>query len=118
MGSWDLFAQYERAVIGSRTRAALAVKKVKGERVGSIPFGYHLADDGRTLVEDRHEQAVIRKLAELRTQMSLRATVAHCRKHGILARDGQWWPSTIQRTLRRHRERLAVVEKAGGPGPG
>ncbi len=31
-GLMDLFAQYERAVIRARTRAALAVKRSKGEQ--------------------------------------------------------------------------------------
>jgi len=43
----DVFAQYERAVIRARTRAALGVKKARGERVGSVGctgscFGDHL----------------------------------------------------------------------------
>ena len=36
-GVIDVFAQYERAIIRSRTKAALAVKKANGERVGGIP---------------------------------------------------------------------------------
>jgi DNA invertase Pin-like site-specific DNA recombinase len=44
----DSFAEYERALIAARTRAALAAKRRRGERVsGIIPFGYQLADDGR-----------------------------------------------------------------------
>ena len=35
----DAFAGFERRVIGARTKAALAVKKARGERVGGIPYG-------------------------------------------------------------------------------
>ena len=35
-GIVDLFAQYERAIIRTRTKAALAVKIARGERVGGI----------------------------------------------------------------------------------
>lgn len=99
----DAFAEYERMLIKMRTKAALAVKRQRGQRVGSIPYGYQLDHDGTTLIEHPDEQAVIQTLAELRSRMSLRATVAYCRKHGISARNGQWWPSTVQRVLARHR---------------
>lgn len=35
----DAFAAYERALIRARTRAALAVKKSRGERTGGVPMG-------------------------------------------------------------------------------
>jgi DNA invertase Pin-like site-specific DNA recombinase len=41
----DAFAQYERALIRSRTRAALGVKRARNERTGSIPVG-HVETDG------------------------------------------------------------------------
>ena len=37
-GIVDVFAAYERGVIKSRTRAALAVKRTRGERIGGIPY--------------------------------------------------------------------------------
>ena len=43
-GIMDVFAMYERALIRSRTKAALAAKKAKGERVGSIPLGKVVLD--------------------------------------------------------------------------
>lgn len=55
----DSFAEYERAVIRARTRAALAVKKARGERIGGIPYGYRLASDGRMLEHDEAEQHVV-----------------------------------------------------------
>ena len=33
-------------VIGARTKAALRVKKNRGQRVGAVPIGYRLCDDG------------------------------------------------------------------------
>ena len=36
----DAFAEYERLIIGARTKAALRAKKARGERVGGIPYGY------------------------------------------------------------------------------
>src|SRR5690606_20526464 len=48
----DAFAEYERAILKARTKAALAVKKARGERVGSIPYGKRLGSDGRTLEDE------------------------------------------------------------------
>lgn len=97
----DLFAQYERAVIGSRTRVALAVKKAKRERVGGIPFGFRIDVDGKRLVEDADEQATIAQLLTLRPTMSLRALAAHCERERIVARNGACSPTTLSRLFRR-----------------
>jgi DNA invertase Pin-like site-specific DNA recombinase len=42
----DVFAQYERAIIAMRTKAALAVKRARGERIGNIPYGWRPTPDG------------------------------------------------------------------------
>src|ERR1019366_5979320 len=36
----DGAAEYERALIRARTKAALAAKKAKGECVGQVPYGF------------------------------------------------------------------------------
>src|SRR5262245_43477626 len=38
-------SQWEREAIGERTRDALRHKRAKGERVGTVPYGYRVADD-------------------------------------------------------------------------
>lgn len=45
--------------IRARTKAALAVKRGRGERVGQIPFGYELGNNGSHLEANREEQEVI-----------------------------------------------------------
>lgn len=67
-------AAYERALIGARTRAALAVKKARGERVGGIPYGHRPAADGVKLEEHPQEQQAVALARRLRDEgMSLRA---------------------------------------------
>lgn len=86
----DVFAGYERGVIRSRTTAALAVKKSRGERVGALPYGYSLDADGVHLVEDPGEQAIIRQIRALRLAgLSLRSVVAECTALGFLSRAGR-----------------------------
>jgi DNA invertase Pin-like site-specific DNA recombinase len=51
---------------GIRTKAALVVKKERGESTGTPPYGWRLGDDGRTLVPDETEQETVRRMRELR----------------------------------------------------
>jgi hypothetical protein len=56
----------------ARTKAALAAKKARGERVGSVPFGYTLTEGGK-LAPEPVEQVVAGKVRELRASgLSLR----------------------------------------------
>jgi DNA invertase Pin-like site-specific DNA recombinase len=87
---FDVFAAYERGVIRARTRAALGVKRSRGERVGALPYGYRLAPDGVHLVESEGEQTVIRAIRGLRSAgLSFRSIVAECGRRGLLSRSGR-----------------------------
>lgn len=55
----DAFAEYERLLIGDRTRVALAAKKARGEVAGNIPFGFQLADDGVHIEPNPYEQSIV-----------------------------------------------------------
>jgi site-specific DNA recombinase len=95
----DAFAQFERGLIASRTRAALGLKKQRGERTGEVPLGYRLAGDGVHLVEHAGEQEVLRQVAELRASgMSLRAIVGELAERGVLNRAAR--PHTLTSVAR------------------
>jgi DNA invertase Pin-like site-specific DNA recombinase len=86
----DGAAQYEHGLIRARTRAALEAKRARGERVGSIPFGFTLAADGVHLVLDRHEQAIILRARSLRGRgLSFRAVAARLATEGRTNRKGR-----------------------------
>ncbi len=97
----DAFAQYERALIGARTKAAMAVKKAKGERVGAIPYGFQLAADGVQLVAHEGEQAVIGTIRALRAEgLTLAAIAGELEARGLLPRSGgRWYPTQVSRVL-------------------
>jgi DNA invertase Pin-like site-specific DNA recombinase len=85
----DLARAYERAVIRSRTRAALAAKKARGERIGTLPYGYRLAADGLHLAVDEAEQAVLASVRQLAGEgLSQRAIVVHLAGRGVVGRRG------------------------------
>ena len=61
----DAFSEYERNIIRARTKSAMQTMKKGNERVGHIPFGFRLSDDGVHLEEDEEEQSILRQLQEL-----------------------------------------------------
>lgn len=54
-------AQWEREVIGERTKAVLDHKTEKGEHVGRIPYGFAIGESGK-LIEKPEEIQNIRKM--------------------------------------------------------
>ncbi len=95
----DAFAEYERLVIGARTKAALQAKKVRGERTGSIPYGYR-CDDGTNLIPDADEQDIIQQVQLLQTEgLSLRAIATRLETAGRRSRGTGWHPQTIKNIL-------------------
>lgn len=86
----DAAAAYERELIRSRTRAALRVKRERGEFCGGqAPYGYRLAPSG-ALEPDDAEQGVIAQVRALRAAgLSLRGIVGELARVGIVARTGR-----------------------------
>lgn len=99
----DAFAEYERAIIRARTRSALAVKKTRGERTGSVPFGFALAADGVHLVENEAERSIIREICAMRADgLTLLAIAAALEARGVRTRTGtRWHPQSIARICER-----------------
>lgn len=96
-----VLAEFERDQISERTASAMQFKKAKGERVGSVPYGYFLDGDNITLIENPAEQAVIRQARELKESgLSLRAIAAKLDERGFAARNGRHFQATqIQRMV-------------------
>lgn len=65
-------AELEADIISHRVTDAMNLKKEKGEFVGRIPYGWKLANgSGSGLVEIPEEQAIIKKIKELRASFTL-----------------------------------------------
>lgn len=95
----DLFAAHERLIIKARTKAALAVKKAQGERVGGVPLGHRAAEDGR-LVENATEAAAVMRARALRAEgTSLRGIARALAEEGYRARGSRWHIATLARIL-------------------
>jgi len=99
----DAFAEYERQIIKARTRAALRVKRSKGEKTGGqAPFGYRLAADGVHLEQDEDEQRVVSLVKALQADgLSLRAIAAEMNRRNVQARGRKWYGMSVSRVLNR-----------------
>lgn len=101
-GIVDLFAQYERAVIRARTKAALAVKAARGERTGQVRFGCRTTPDGRLLVDEDEMQAISHVLELRGAGASIRAIASRLQADGVPCRGRHWHPTTVARLIARH----------------
>ena len=96
----DAFSEYERLLIGARTKAALGAKKARGERTGSVPYGYALADDGVKLVPILAEHEVIAEARRLHgAGQSLRAIARELERQGFVSRTGKLFDATQVRRM-------------------
>lgn len=88
----DAFAEYERLIIGLRIEAALQVKKRKNERVGHVPFGSSLCENGIHLTVNQDEKTLLETMTELRKSgTSIRGIAKHLNEQNLLNRGGAKW---------------------------
>jgi DNA invertase Pin-like site-specific DNA recombinase len=95
-------AELERGLVIERTTTAMAHKKALGQRVGDIPYGYQLADDGKTLQAHDGEQALIDAVRSARNRgLSQRAIVTELTRQGFTTRKNtQLGLTQIQRIMK------------------
>jgi site-specific DNA recombinase len=84
--------EFERDQVSERTKVALAHKKAKGERIGTVPYGFGLADDGVALVKNTQEQTILKSMQLLRgAGYKLREITEQLNSDGLLTRRGSEW---------------------------
>jgi DNA invertase Pin-like site-specific DNA recombinase len=85
-------SQWEREAIGERTLDAMRHKKAKGERVGTVPYGFRLASDGVRLEENADELAVVRRIRSMTCSgLSTRKIAGRLNEEGFRNRSGAAW---------------------------
>lgn len=83
-------SEWEREAIGERTSTVLQAMRADGKRVGSIPYGYQLREDGVTLAEVADEQTVIARARALRSHgLAYRAIGETLQHEGRCSRTGR-----------------------------
>jgi DNA invertase Pin-like site-specific DNA recombinase len=87
-GIADLFGQYERALIRSRTKAVARHLQAQGRSTGSAPFGYR-TDAGGLLVKEPREWACVELVLSMRAKGKIyQAIVDTCDARGFRSRKG------------------------------
>ena len=97
-------AEMERNLTRERTRAALAVKKSNGQRVGTVPFGHDLADGGVALVPNEMEQGIIREIRAMRSGgMTLQAIANSLTERRVPTKNGgaRWGHTSVRSIIMR-----------------
>lgn len=107
----DLFAEYERLIIRSRTKQALAVKRARGERMGQLPFGFQVAPDGKHLEPNAVEQDQLARILALNAEgRSTRQIAADLNRDGYTTRRGTGWRFEYIARVLRTRPRMVKAD--------
>ena len=98
-----VLAEFERDQISERVSTVVAHKRSKGERIGQVPFGYDLAEDGVRLITNDAEQSILEDIRELRASgLSLRDIATQLNTLKLpTKKGGEWKHSTVQSILGR-----------------
>lgn len=99
-----VLAEFERDQVSERTRLAMDHKKSCNERVGTIPYGFDLENDGTTLIPNSQEQETIAIIRELRARgLSLRSIASELQLQGRLTKKGheKWTHTAVQSIIHR-----------------
>lgn len=83
-------ARFEKMMIRARIKAAMAVKKGRRELTGVAPYGFRAGDDGKSLVPDAHETAILAQIRALRAAgLTIRKVQSEATVQGLVGRTGK-----------------------------
>ncbi len=106
-------AEMERNLTRERTKSAMAVKRANGQRIGSVPYGFDLAGDDTTLIQNSIEQAVIVDIRAMRAAgKKLQQIADTLTERGVPTKTGKskrWTHQVVARILGRPAEALRLT---------
>ena len=95
-------AQAYLETLRKNTRRAMAVKKVRNELVGSVPYGFRLMSDGVHLEKDPYEYPILLRIIELRRAgLGARRIAATLTEEGYRPRGKAWNPGNLHVMMQR-----------------
>ena len=96
-------AELEKNLIKERCSNGRAARKLEGKVIGGLPFGYDLAEDAKTLIENSFEQAALALINALKSSgHSLREIATTLNSQGFTTKKGGTWThGHVQGVLRR-----------------
>ena len=96
-------AELERNLIKERCNEGRKVRRAEGKRIGEIPYGWKLAEDGKSLIESPEEQKALDLVRGMKNDgYTLRDIAAELNRRGYSAKKGgKWTHGQVQSILRR-----------------
>jgi site-specific DNA recombinase len=97
-------AELERNLINERCNEGRKARKAENKRIGEVPFGWTLGDDGKRLIENPDEQRALTLIHSLKEQgHTLRAISDELNRRGIATKKalGAWTHGQVQSVLKR-----------------
>jgi DNA invertase Pin-like site-specific DNA recombinase len=112
-------SEWERGVIGERTREALAHKRRNGERIGTVPYGVTLAKDGTHLIPVPAERKVLAQIAKARKRGTSYERIADdLNADRIRTKSGgQRYPATVRSVYLTARKQEALLGESRDRAP-
>lgn len=87
-----VLAEFERDLVSERTKGAMAHMKLQGLCVGSVPYGFKLAEDGAHLVADDAEAAMVADIRTMRAAgLTWQAIADAMNARGATTKKGKAW---------------------------
>lgn len=109
-------AQMERELIAERTRAALAHKKGRGDRLGTTPLGFRTPEPGAAMEPVAAELAPVAHILRRRQAGApFRAIAAELEAAALPTKRGGRWDGATVRKVWLGRSRYATLLAAGSP---
>jgi DNA invertase Pin-like site-specific DNA recombinase len=97
-------SEMEKNRIRERCSEGRKARKAEGRRLGTIPFGWILHEDGKTLVANPQEQEAIRLTKSLHAEgHSYRAIAQELARRGVQGKQGGVWT---------HRQVASILKRA------
>lgn len=95
-------AEMERNMIRERCNEGRKIRRLQGKRIGMIPFGYNVSEDGKTLVKEPDEWLAVEKIHKLAEgNISFREIARKLDLEGFKPRSTSWNHHTVKSILQR-----------------
>lgn len=106
-------AQMERELIAERTRAALAHKRSRGDRLGTTPLGFTTPEPGAAMQPNARELEPVREILARRAAGASYRAIAHAlQRAGYRTKRGRTWEPATVRLVWEGRTRYAGLAPA------
>jgi len=98
-----VLAEFERDQLSERVSVAMQHMRRNGQRIGSVPFGYSLGRDGKTLVENAEQRGILDQMTAMRERgVSYREISRWLNaQHVQTNRKAPWHSETVRQVLTR-----------------